>query len=68
MTADLQALDSRQVSLASQVTDRKLRDDPDIAQEALDVVLSIEREAQSLCGPPSLEDDALLRIAAMHAQ
>jgi tetratricopeptide (TPR) repeat protein len=68
MTADLQALDSRQASLASQMTDRKLRDDPDIAQETLDVIFSIEREAQSLCGPPRLEDDALLRIAATHAQ
>lgn len=68
MTADLQSLQSRHISLASRITDRNLRDDPDIAQDALDVIFSIEREAQSLCGPAKIEDDALLRIASMHAQ
>jgi tetratricopeptide (TPR) repeat protein len=68
MTATLQALAARQAMLSARVTDRNLRDDPDLAQNALELVFSVEEEAQSLCGPLSAQDDALLRIASMHSQ
>lgn len=68
MTADLQTLAARQSTLAPKITDRNLRDDPDLAQTAIDLSFAIERQAQSLCGPLTTDDDALLRIAATHAQ
>jgi hypothetical protein len=51
-----------------QITDANLRDDPDLGQSAIDLVFAIERQAQSVCGAMTLQDDAILRIAALHPE
>ena len=68
LTTDLQGLVSRQATLAPRITDRDLRNNPDLVQDALDLAFTIEREAQAICGPMTNTDEALLRIAALHNQ
>jgi tetratricopeptide (TPR) repeat protein len=49
-----------------QVTARELRRNPDMAQEAMDLVFSIERQTSAGCGTPAETDAALLLIAKLH--
>jgi len=49
-------------SMKTRVTERGLTRDPDLADEAMDVVFDVERQAAA-CGSPQGADEALLLIA-----
>lgn len=48
------------------VTERGLRQDPDLVENAMELVFRIEREASAACGPAAAMDRALLLIAKTH--
>lgn len=48
------------------VTASALRRDPDLAESAMELVFTIERDAGVECGQPSAADRALLLIARLH--
>lgn len=54
--------------LTPHMTERNLRDDPDLGQDVLDGAFAFEQQSQSACGPMSAEDNALIRLAAVHPQ
>ncbi len=49
-----------------QVTEKKMRNEPDTIDDAMAVVFSVERTATQVCGENSIEDEALLLIAKQH--
>jgi tetratricopeptide (TPR) repeat protein len=48
------------------ITQRGLRQDPDLVEASMDLVFNIERQASTGCGAPTGADTALLLIAKMH--
>lgn len=52
--------------LKSKVTPAGLRRDPDLATTTMDLVYSIERQANIWCGSPADTDKALLLISRLH--
>lgn len=65
-SADLDDLHSSWTAMKPRLTLRGLRDDPDLADSALDLVFSIETKTKDLCGQPSGPDLALLLIGQQH--
>lgn len=49
-----------------QVTERRLRGNPDLVNNAMDLVFAIERQANGKCGAGTPSDAALLLISKMH--
>jgi tetratricopeptide (TPR) repeat protein len=49
-----------------QITAANLRRDPDLVEEAMDLVFRIERQTNATCGAPAGTDLALLLIAKLH--
>lgn len=48
------------------VTEQELKRNPDLAEEAMDLVFEIERQTSATCGAPSGADEALLLISQSH--
>jgi hypothetical protein len=48
------------------MTERSLRQDPDLVEAAMDLVFRIESETSATCGSPTRTDQALLLIAKLH--
>ena len=48
------------------MTETGLRRDPELVDEAMDLVFRIERQTSTLCGMPTGDDLALLLIAKLH--
>ena len=66
--SDLASLADRMAQIAPRVNDRNLRNNADLTKNVVNEVFAFARRAQSVCGPLTPEDDALLRVAALHAQ
>lgn len=49
--------------MKARVTERGLERDPDLAEEAMEMVFEVERQAAAACGPPQGADEALALIA-----
>ena len=45
---------------------QELQRNPDLAEQAMDVVFEIERQTSATCGPPAGADEALLLISQSH--
>ncbi len=56
-------LSGRWSSLKPQITERGLQRNPDLANQAMDLVFGIERQASASCGAPTGPDLALLLIS-----
>ncbi len=54
--------------LKSQMTERGLRQNPDLLNTAMNLSFQIERQTTSACGPGSPADKALLLIANLHEE
>ncbi len=54
--------------LEPQMRERNLRDNPDLAHAAMNLVFTIENETASHCGAQSEADRALLLIASLHEE
>jgi len=52
--------------LKKQITERGLRQHPDLVEGAMDLVFRIERQTSAACGEPDGKDMALLLIAKLH--
>jgi len=52
-------------SLKPQITERKLQRNPDLAEQAMDLVFRIERQTSVSCGMPTGPDLALLLISKL---
>ena len=48
------------------VTEQELRRNPDLMEQAMDLVFEIERQTSATCGTPTGEDLALLLISKLH--
>ncbi|MFZ0284134.1 MAG: tetratricopeptide repeat protein [Terriglobales bacterium] len=48
------------------ITQRGLRQDPDLVESAMDLVFNIERQGNTVCGAPTGTDMALSLIAKLH--
>lgn len=53
--------------LKPRIDEPAIRRDPDLAENAMELVFNIERQTSALCGTPSGPDLALLMIARLHA-
>jgi hypothetical protein len=49
-----------------QVTEDGLRRNPDLVEQAMNLVFDIERQTSAACGPPTGIDQALLLISKLH--
>lgn len=61
-TTELQKLYDQWSDLNPGMNERMLRQQPDLADSAMDLVFRIEERTRALCGPPSGLDEALLLI------
>ena len=61
-TTDLQKLYEEWSDLSPGMNERILRQQPDLADNAMDLVFRIEEKTKSLCGAPTGVDEALLLI------
>jgi tetratricopeptide (TPR) repeat protein len=59
-------LSDRWAALQSQVTEEGLKQDPDLAEPAMELAFQIERQTSIVCGTPSGTDLALLLIEKLH--
>jgi len=59
-------LADRWAKLKPQISAPELRRNPDLVEEAMDLVFEIERQSNATCGPPAGEDLALLLISRLH--
>jgi len=62
----LQSLSENWGKMKPRMTPRSLRQDPDLAEAAMDLVFNIERQSSIACGAPTGTDLALLLIAKLH--
>jgi tetratricopeptide (TPR) repeat protein len=65
-TASEQALAEDWDKLKPEITDRGLRQNPDLVNTAMDLVFNIEHQTSSTCGAPTETDIALVLIAKLH--
>lgn len=65
-SSEEQALYTRWSALKPKITEWYLRRDPDLAEKAMDLVFTIERQTGTQCGPPTGKDLALLLISKLH--
>lgn len=54
------------VKMKPRITQRSLRQNPDLVEAAMDLVFNIERQSSAACGTPTGTNLALLLIAKMH--
>jgi tetratricopeptide (TPR) repeat protein len=60
------ALGESWAKMKPQITGRGLERHADLVERAMDLVFSIERQSNAMCGPPTGKDLALLLIAKLH--
>lgn len=53
-------------SMKPQITEEGLRRNPDLVEQAMNLVFDIERQTSAVCGPPTGIDQALLLISKLH--
>lgn len=53
-------------NMKPQITEEGLRRNPDLVEQAMNLVFDIERQASAACGPPTGTDLALLLISKLH--
>ncbi len=61
-----QSLAATWTKMKPQITERGLRRDPDLVEDAMELVFHIERESKIKCGDPNGTDLALLLISKLH--
>ncbi len=61
-----QQLSSQWWAMKPQVTEKTLRDNPDLFNSAMNLAFEIEREADGRCGAATDADQALLLVAGQH--
>ncbi len=59
-------LADRWAKLKPRISEQELRRNPDLVEEAMDLVFEIERQSSATCGTPTGTDLALLLIAKLH--
>ncbi len=64
--ASQQGLAEKWASMKPQITEEGLRRNPDLVEQAMNLVFDIERQASAACGPPTGIDLALLLISKLH--
>lgn len=65
-TSGLSSLRENWVQIKPRITQRGLRQNPDLVEVAMDLVFNIERQSSTACRTPTGTDLALLLIAKMH--
>ena len=63
-----QKLAGQWAALKPQVTEKALRDNPDLVNTAMNLAFAIEHAAGATCGPATGADQALLLIAGQHQE
>lgn len=63
-----QDLEQQWTKLKPRMTKRGLRRTPDLVNTAMDLAFEIERQMESGCGSPTVDDQALLLIANQHEE
>jgi tetratricopeptide (TPR) repeat protein len=64
--AALQSLNENWSNMSRQISEQHLQRNPDLVETAMDLVFSIERQTNAVCGTPTGTDMALLLIAKLH--
>ncbi len=62
----LWGLSENWTKIKPRITQRSLRQNPDLVEVAMDLVFNIERQTSAACGAPTGTDMALLLIAKLH--
>lgn len=62
----LQPLVEKWAKLKPQITQRRLQENPDLAEMAMDLVFSAEHQTSGWCAAPTELDSALLLVAKLH--
>lgn len=52
-------------TMRSEITEARLRRDPDLVESAMKLVFNIERQSSENCGMPAGKDEALLLIGKL---
>ncbi|HTA22922.1 MAG TPA: tetratricopeptide repeat protein [Terriglobales bacterium] len=60
------SLSEKWAKMKGQINERSLRRNPDLVEEVMDLVFSVERQTSAVCGTPTGTDLALLLIAKLH--
>jgi tetratricopeptide (TPR) repeat protein len=60
------SLADRWAKLKPRISESELRRNPDLVEQAMDLVFEIERQSSATCGAPTGEDLALLLISKLH--
>jgi len=60
------SLSDRWAKLKPQITEKGLRNNPDLVDPAMGLVFDVERQTNATCGPPTGVDMALLLISRLH--
>ncbi len=60
------SLADKWAKLKPRISEQELRRNPDLVEEAMDLVFEIERQTSATCGTPTGTDLALLLIAKLH--
>jgi len=65
-TASEPSLADNWAKMKPQISEQQLRQNPDLLEQAMDLVFEIERQTSATCGTPSRADLALLLLAKLH--
>ena len=65
-TSSQPSLADRWAKLKAQISEPQLRRNPDLVEQAMELVFEIERQTSATCGTPTGEDLALLLISKLH--
>ncbi len=60
------SLSEKLAKMTGQINERSLQRNPDLVEEVMDLVFSVERQTSAVCGAPTGTDLALLLIAKLH--
>ena len=65
-TSSQSSLDDTWAKMKPRITEQQLRRNPDLVEQAMELVFEIERQTSATCGVPTGEDLALLLISKLH--
>jgi tetratricopeptide (TPR) repeat protein len=65
-TSSQPSLDDAWAKMKPRITEQQLRRNPDLVEQAMDLVFEIERQTSTSCGTPTGADLALLLISKLH--
>lgn len=65
-TSSQPSLDDAWAKMRPRITEQQLRRNPDLVEQAMDLVFEIERQTSTSCGTPTGADLALLLISKLH--